>query len=762
MHSIRSLVLVVLAFASCAVLAAAEDFPRPKALEPDIRFWTRIYTEVSSEQGFIHDDRYLNIVYETVNLEPDMSRKARNKYVKKIKARYKSTLLKLSRESHKGLSAEEQRVLDLWPKNVTRKQLREAHKYLRFQLGQSDKFKEGLVRSGRWTPYIEKTLRDMELPAEIIALPHVESSFNPMAYSFVGAAGMWQFTRSTGRRFMRVDHVIDERLDPFIASVSAARLLQHNYKTTNAWPLAITAYNHGVSGMRRAAKKMGGTDIVKILRKYKSRTFKFASRNFYVAFLAAVDVRQNAEKYFGTVLMDPEDDNPVVEINNFVAMKTLLQTLELQESDIKSLNLALRPSIWRGEKYVPKGYKLRVPKEKFADAGQAKNALASIAKGKWHSRQLRDLTYRVRRGDSLSAIADRYRVSVRGLMAMNNLRNRHFIRVGQVLKLPQKAAVRTRERKLVDGQYTVQAGDSLSIVAANFGISENKLIALNNIKNRNQLAVGQRLRISGEPVVMVSAVNKDQVKNNAVPKDQVILAAANKASSEAEISNEAGSASTSIRPADKPAESVKSSRVALQDSQSAAVAERPAVSAAEMTISTVDKLEEAEPTSQAEADAIGPAQPAALHPVLEADPSNYAVSGKNTIIVLAGETLGHYADWLGLLSADLRRLNKMKYKRPVIIGKSLKLDFSRVNKAVFEQRRIDYHKRLQEAYFSQYRIVGTTEHTIKRGDSIWVLTQQRYNIPLWLLLQYNPDININKIRPGTKLVFPEIKTRVES
>ena len=83
------------------------------------------------------------------------------------------------------------------------------------------------------------------VPRELVALPHVESSFNPRAYSHVGAAGLWQFMRSTGRRYMRVDDVVDERMDPHKASVAAARLLGFNYRQIDSWPLAITAYNHG-------------------------------------------------------------------------------------------------------------------------------------------------------------------------------------------------------------------------------------------------------------------------------------------------------------------------------------------------------------------------------------------------------------------------------------------------------------------------------------------------------------------------------------
>jgi membrane-bound lytic murein transglycosylase D len=76
---------------------------------------------------------------------------------------------------------------------------------IRFQLGQSDRFKAGLIRSGAWESHIADSLANLGLPPEISALPHVESSFDPTAYSKVGASGLWQFMRSTGRRFLRID-----------------------------------------------------------------------------------------------------------------------------------------------------------------------------------------------------------------------------------------------------------------------------------------------------------------------------------------------------------------------------------------------------------------------------------------------------------------------------------------------------------------------------------------------------------------------------
>ena len=141
---------------------------------------------------------------------------------------------------------------DLWPPDTLPARFAEAVDDVRFQLGQSDRFRAGIMRAGTWEAHIAEVLANLGLPAEIAALPHVESSFDPAAYSKVGAAGLWQFMRSTGRRFMRVDNSVDERLDPFRATEAAAQLLSYNYRLLGTWPLAITAYNHGAEGMLRA------------------------------------------------------------------------------------------------------------------------------------------------------------------------------------------------------------------------------------------------------------------------------------------------------------------------------------------------------------------------------------------------------------------------------------------------------------------------------------------------------------------------------
>jgi len=141
------------------------------------------------------------------------------------------------------------------------------------------------------------------------------------------------------------------------------------------------------------------------------------------------------------------------------------------------------------------------------------------------------------------------------------------------------------------------------------------------------------------------------------------------------------------------------------------------------------------------------------------DPSNYAVANGSRITVQADETLGHYAEWLEVRPSSLRRLNRMKAGAPVQIGRTTKLDFSHVTPEVFEQRRLEYHLALQEAFFEAFVVSGTEPHVLKKGETLWYLAQKKFEVPVWLLRQYNPDLDFAALRPGTRMVIPVVEPR---
>ena len=146
-------------------------------------------------------------------------------------------------------------------------------------------------------PEMEQVFTRAGLPRELVALASVESGFSARVRSSAGALGIWQFTRSTGREFLKITRYRDDRLDPVRSTQAAAELLQSNYQALGSWPLAITAYNYGTGGMERAASEFA-SDYVKIVQNYNGEHFGFAVKNYYAEFLAADQVYRYEDKYF--------------------------------------------------------------------------------------------------------------------------------------------------------------------------------------------------------------------------------------------------------------------------------------------------------------------------------------------------------------------------------------------------------------------------------------------------------------------------------
>lgn len=796
---IRLTTLVLALFAFGAEIAAETSanplLERPAGLEPAVQFWKRVYSEVGTDGGLIHDSEHLDVVYEVVRFPEGLSRRGRERQVEQEKRRIRGILDNLARGRRSGLSSAEAEVLSRWPRDVSSATLKQAASRLRFQLGQADKFRAGLIRSGAWLDHVEATLRHHGVPPELAALPHVESSFNPKAYSRVGAAGLWQFTRSTGRLFLRIDSVVDERLDPFVATDSAARLLKRNYEITGAWPLAITAYNHGAGGMKRAVQKLGTRNMATIARKYKSRTFGFASRNFYASFLAAVEVSSNAEAHFGPLVRDQPVDYTLITMPHFYRASALSKALGVDVATLREHNGGLRPAVWEGSKYVPRDFTLRVPKSKIPDRPSA--LLARIPRAERLASQHRDEYYKVRRGDTLSRIAKRHGVRTSELVALNHLRSKHSIRAGQVLVLPGGSSGPVsvaREEPPAGGEYQVRRGDTISIIARRFGVSERQLVAENNLRSRHRIAVGQRLRVpGGAPVVLASAeaappAPKPQQTptSEPAPKPQVT---AKVTAPEPKPQVTAKASAPEPEPAQPKASAPEPKAAPAAETRVAASAPakpKPVVRRLEPVPDAPPKSElepevelEAELELEAEPEAVAvvepelaetpapaadgesvPAKIAQETPPRHApDPSDYSVHADGRVTVQAAETIGHYADWLEIRASELRRRNRMRYEQPLVIGRQVRLDFRKVTPEEFERRRLEYHRTVQDEFFSSFEVTGTETHVLRSGETLWYLAERKYRVPLWLLRQYNPDLDFSTLQTGASMVVPQIEPR---
>ena len=738
----RSISIITLFFSLLSAHGAAQDsqlFPRPPELEPAVRFWTRVYTEVDTQSGFLHDARNLAVVYDRMPLDRRQIENRRNQI--------QTDLRVLAGGKRSGLSEGQRQILSLWPEGVSNDVLREAVDNVRFQLGQSDRFLGGLRRSGAYRQHIDAVIREKGLPAELAVLPHVESSFNPNAYSSAAAAGMWQFGRATGQRFMRIDHIVDERMDPYIASNAAMSLLEYNHSVLGTWPLALTAYNHGAGGIARAVRETGTTDIETIVANYRGRAFGFASRNFYAQFLAVLDVENRASDYFGDVNFDPAPVFRTVVTDAFIDAEIFARSVGISLEQLQVDNRALRPAVWEGNKRIPRGFPVKLREGVVAE----ENVLALISDDYKFAVQTPDVAYVVERGDSLSVIARRFNTTVGRLVALNQLRSRNRIQIGQRLLLPQDNAVADQtlgELAAQDGQYTVRRGDTISVIASRFGVSEQQVLSLNGIADRNRIYPGQNLQLPGfEDQSRAAAANEPDRPPEPESERAVAEGLAQLTEEEIPVASrnpEAEADTISAVPALEPVMDL-----ALVEELLPPAAVLPDNAALDSEVTAADEI----------AEAIDPAVDVAeanqqLVEDLSADPSDYSVSRDNTIEIQASETLGHYADWLGIRAWDIRRLNNMAFRDPVIIGNRLRLDFSKVHIAEFERARREFHSTLQQAFFASYRIQNVETYEVRRGDNISTIARRRYSSPIWLVRQYNPELDFNRIQIGQPIVFP--------
>ncbi len=315
-----------------------KNFPTYPAIQANVAFWEKIYTKYSTSEAVIHDKHNLTKVYVVIPIV-DYLRPGAEQINKPLldtaKQKYITILSRLAR-GNPPITKEEHRIAAMY-KGARKSQLQKASESIRVQIGQKERFREGVVRSGTYLPEIKRIFRSYNLPEELAYLPHVESSFNPDACSKVGASGLWQFTRTTGKRYLRIDHTIDERQDPFKASHAAAKFLKRNYSILGSWPLALTAYNYGTSGMARAKKDKGSYE--KIFLEYEEGYFKFASRNFYPEFLAAIRAAQKLEK------------NPALRRHK----PAPITTARIEKRTSTDAN---KPSLFQGKKRLPKGDRL--------------------------------------------------------------------------------------------------------------------------------------------------------------------------------------------------------------------------------------------------------------------------------------------------------------------------------------------------------------------------------------------------------------------
>ncbi len=766
------------------VLECSDNFPCPEALQPRVRFWVEVFRSWSKETAIFHDPKRPERVYAVFNTGHGCNRAAKAS-VRRKREEIKQSLRAIAAKIESGqpiTNAGERHLAALF---VAQKPsaIRAASNSIRCQSGVRDSFVEGLKRYHGYRTMIDEVLRESGLPEEIRYLPFVESSYNPAAYSKAGAAGMWQIMPKTARVLgLELSATLDERLDPEAATRAAAKYLTHANQTLSEAardanpaitrpqinPFVITSYNYGVSGMKRAIRQIE-PDFMAVLERYKSPSFQIAVKNFYASFLAARHVAINAERYFGEIVAEPGAAYQTVVLEHPTSLSRIEAVFGLSEKELRPLNHALTGFVWRDWRLIPAGYRLHLPHkdhrwqaelvklaslqpETVAAGGDrytvrrgdtacgiaravkvncseliranqlGKTALIIAGQNLVIPRALtvatHTATYRVRRGDTACGIAKRFAVGCRTLISHNRLGRRAIIHPGQKLSIPGAAPTGTPDGLTADNLYIVRKGDSACRVAQKFSVHCPALRDLNKLDLKAIIHPGQKLKIPGLVVPETSETAQrlarvDEIK--ASTPDSVAAAASATSAAESDSS------------------STLSYTAQASEEQTANEGD-----AADILRNLLDTL-----------------------PDLGIRVSGASDSPVYAVRVEADETLGHFADWLGIGgTAALRKMNRLSYGRPIAIGQQLKLPVDNAGMTErFEQRRTDYHQVLSESLKEHYDLVGIENHTVRRGDSPWSLSEQ-LGFPVWLLYRLNPVLRDTPLVPGQIVLLPKLRAKV--
>jgi membrane-bound lytic murein transglycosylase D len=378
----------------------------------------------------------------------------------------------------------------------------------RFTIGNERKFfNQAYQRSGRYRTQIVAALREAGLPEELSWLPLIESGFKVNALSRSRALGLWQFIPSTGYKFgLKRDKFIDERMDPVKSTTAAIGYLKELHGIFGDWSTVLAAYNCGEGRVLRAIRNQNLNYLDNFWDLYE-RLPRETSR-YVPRFLATLHVINNSEKYgLDTILLDPPLESERIMISKQVHLRDVARTIGISENKLKELNPELRYKIVPGESYP-----LRVP------VGQSNILLANLDSIPESSPPQRAFVYhRVRRGETLGTIARKYRTTVGSLMRANKLRRSNYIVAGKLLKIPQRGYIYNKPKTVrpkngLAVNHVVRKGDSLWIIAKQYGTTTKNIQDLNHLTSTN-LYKGQ--------VLTIFAAKKDQPDKTGLNKYRV-------------------------------------------------------------------------------------------------------------------------------------------------------------------------------------------------------------------------------------------------
>ena len=378
----------------------------------------------------------------------------------------------------------------------------------------------GWQRAGRYREMIFRILKEEGVPQDLFYLAQAESGFHPVAVSRVGARGMWQFMHYTAPLYdLKKNWWMDERQDPEKSTRAAARHLKDLYNQFGDWWLAMAAYNSGAGNVQRAVQRTGYADFWEL---YKRNVLPKETKNYVPIIVAMTIVAKNPAQYgLNDVAIEPPLEPDVVKTDYAVDLRLVAEAVDAPVEDIAELN----PALIRRVTPRDMEYDLKLPhgtKDRFEEAMAAIPVDKRVA---WRY-------HKVAEGETLSAVAKKYRISESAISQANNLESDE-IKAGSKLVIPASSKLNmgsaggTYAKKPT--RYKVRKGDTVLSVADDFGVPADRLRKWNRLKG-NTLRAGRSLVIYKPVSAEESAATPAKKKKTAAKKPAKKTTSAKKSS----------------------------------------------------------------------------------------------------------------------------------------------------------------------------------------------------------------------------------------
>lgn len=380
-----------------------------------------------------------------------------------------------------------------------------VNKWIRYFQGRGRVHMERyLLRSTRYEALMKKVLRDNKLPEDLFYIALIESGFSAQAFSHASAVGYWQFIRGTGKRYkLKIDRLVDERRDPVLSTQAAAEYFKDLYARFNSWYLAMAAYNVGEGRVDRAIKKYKTKDFWELSRHRKALPAE--TDNYVPKYIAAKLIAKNPDRYgFEGIDYMPPIEFDHITVSHPANLRLMAEKLNINYEDFKALNPKFKGEV--APLHTDNTLSLRIPPGSYEAAVIAARDSA-VEKVEYIADQKEIQPYRVRRGDTFSGIARKYRTTVAYLRDINDFTRKKKLRAGQRIFVPDRTPLQVKrpqlaksksKRKMAGKPYhIVKKGDNLSSIARRYQSSVADIKKLNRIKPKSTLKIGMKILLPG-------------------------------------------------------------------------------------------------------------------------------------------------------------------------------------------------------------------------------------------------------------------------